>query len=64
MRRDFAGRRRLLLEGLALMAMVQLLLGITTLLFLVPIPLAAAHQAGAFVLFTLSLWLVRELSAG
>ncbi len=63
MRRDLFGRRRLLLDGLALVALVQLSLGIITLLLLVPTPLAAIHQAGAFVLFTLSLWLVRELSA-
>ena len=64
MRRDLCGRRRLLLDGLALMALIQLSLGIATLLLLVPVSLAAIHQAGAFVLFTLSLWLVRELSAG
>ncbi len=64
MRRDLTGRRRLLLDGLALIALVQLSLGIATLLLVVPIPLAATHQAGAFILFTLSLWLVRELSDG
>jgi heme a synthase len=38
---------------------VQVTLGITTLLYVVPVPLAAAHQAGALVLFTLAL-LVRH----
>jgi len=34
------------------MANVQVLLGISTLLYLVPIPLAAAHQAGSVLLLT------------
>ncbi|RLV96570.1 Cytochrome c oxidase assembly protein COX15 [Spathaspora sp. JA1] len=36
-------------------AMLQVALGITTLIYLVPIPLAAAHQAGALALLTASL---------
>lgn len=35
---------------------VQVTLGITTLLYIVPIPLAAAHQAGALILFSLALY--------
>ena len=35
---------------------VQVTLGITTLLYVVPVPLAAAHQAGALVLFSLALF--------
>ena len=38
------------------MALLQAGLGIGTLLLQVPIPLAAAHQAGAVVLWTLTLW--------
>ena len=41
---------------LAAMAAIQAGLGIATLLLIVPIPLAAAHQAGAVVLWTLLLW--------
>lgn len=41
---------------LALMALAQLGLGIATLLLMVPIPLAALHQAGAVLLWTLALW--------
>lgn len=41
---------------LAAMAVIQAGLGIATLLLIVPIPLAAAHQAGAVVLWTLLLW--------
>jgi cytochrome c oxidase assembly protein subunit 15 len=44
------------INGLAAMALLQVGLGIGTLLLQVPIPLAAAHQAGAVVLWTLALW--------
>jgi len=46
---------RLTLHGLLAGLAIQVALGITTLLNLVPIPLAAAHQAGALVLFSLAL---------
>lgn len=36
---------------------LQVALGISTLLMMVPIPLAAAHQAGAVLLFASSIWL-------
>lgn len=39
----------------------QFLLGIGTLLYMVPVPLAAAHQAGAVCLYTSSLWLLHVL---
>jgi cytochrome c oxidase assembly protein subunit 15 len=39
---------------LALLA-VQITLGISTLLLVVPLPLAAAHQAGALLLFAATL---------
>lgn len=34
------------------MANLQVLLGISTLLYLVPVPLAAAHQAGSIMLLS------------
>lgn len=40
---------------------VQVALGIATLLYVVPIPLAAAHQAGALVLFSLALFVQHAL---
>ncbi|KAI5956789.1 COX15 [Candida jiufengensis] len=40
---------------------LQVTLGITTLIYLVPIPLAAAHQAGALALLTTSLAFVARL---
>jgi cytochrome c oxidase assembly protein subunit 15 len=50
----------LLLAALAL----QVSLGIATLLLAVPVPLAAAHQAGAVLLFSSALWIAHELRAG
>ena len=49
---DLAPRLRLALHALAAVATLQLALGIATLLLVVPIPLAAAHQAGALLLLT------------
>ncbi len=40
---------------------VQVSLGIATLLYIVPVPLAAAHQAGALVLFSLALYSLHSL---
>jgi cytochrome c oxidase assembly protein subunit 15 len=50
----------LLLAALAL----QIALGITTLLLVVPLPLAAAHQAGAMLVFAASLNASHALRAG
>ena len=47
----------LLLSALAL----QLTLGISTLLLIVPVSLAAAHQAGAVVLLTASIFVSHQL---
>lgn len=43
------------------MANVQVLLGISTLLYLVPVPLAAAHQAGSVALLTTALHVLLAL---
>ncbi len=51
-RRDAIGAS---VSFVAAMAVVQVALGISTLLLVVPIPLAAAHQAGAVTLLTLAL---------
>lgn len=56
-----APRARLAANLLLLMVFAQVALGISTLLLAVPVPLAAAHQAGALVLFSLVLWTVHEL---
>jgi len=54
-------RARLAADLLAVMVLVQVSLGISTLLLVVPVPLAACHQAGALMLFTLALWTAHEL---
>lgn len=43
---------------------VQVTLGISTLLMLVPVPLASAHQAGSLTLLTISWYLVHALGRG
>jgi cytochrome c oxidase assembly protein subunit 15 len=43
---------------------VQIALGISTLLLVVPIPLAAAHQAGAVLVFMAALFAAHSLRAG
>ena len=57
---DLPARTRLSLHALALMAAVQLSLGISTLLLVVPVHLASAHQAGALVLMSLTIWVLWE----
>lgn len=56
-----APRTRLAANLLLLMAFAQIALGISTLLLAVPVSLAAAHQAGALLLFSLALWTAHEL---
>ena len=46
---------RLAVQALLGALVLQVSLGIATLLLAVPIPLAAAHQAGALLLFTAAL---------
>lgn len=62
--RDPAGAQREKAWSWALLAAValQLALGISTLVLRVPIPLAAAHQAGAVVVFTCALGLAHALA--
>jgi cytochrome c oxidase assembly protein subunit 15 len=48
-------------NGLGVAAVAQVALGIATLVLVVPIPVAALHQAGALVLFSAALWLLHEL---
>lgn len=52
------------LDLMAAMAVLQVGLGIATLLLVVPIPLAAAHQAGAVVLLTLATIALHGLRPG
>lgn len=61
MRVALPARARLAVHLLPGWLAVQVLLGITTLLYVVPVPLAAAHQAGALVLFSLALTIQHTL---
>lgn len=56
-----APRARRVANGLMAMAVLQVVLGITTLLLVVPVHAAATHQAGAVLLFTMILWFAHEL---
>ncbi len=56
-------RARLAANLVPVAALLQVALGISTLLLVVPTSLAAAHQGGALVLFTVLLWVLHELRA-
>ena len=55
---------RLALHALFAVVVLQFALGVSTLLLVVPIPLAAAHQAGAVLLLTAAILLRHTLRAG
>ena len=54
------GALRTALNWLALLVLAQVALGISTLLLVVPVPLAAAHQAGAVIVLGAAVWVLRE----
>jgi heme a synthase len=54
-------RARLALHMLLAVAVLQVMLGMATLILAVPIPLAAAHQAGAVLLLTVAVFLRHSL---
>lgn len=60
-RTDFEAGTRLAVTGLLFVALLQVALGISTLLLSVPVALAAAHQAVALLLFTAALYLCHRL---
>jgi heme a synthase len=55
-------RQRLALHALLAALVLQVTLGISTLLLAVPLPLAAAHQAGALILLTAALFTNHSLA--
>jgi cytochrome c oxidase assembly protein subunit 15 len=59
---SLASRSRKLVLGMLVMLAIQISLGISTLLMVVPVPLAALHQAGALLLLTFSLTVSHEIS--
>ncbi len=54
-------RARMSVNAVLVAALVQVALGISTLLMVVPVPLAAAHQTGGVALLTAALWASHEL---
>ena len=60
-RANLPTRTRWGLHILLIILGIQITLGISTLLLYVPVPLAAAHQAGALALFTAALFVSHEL---
>lgn len=60
---DLPPRARLAAHTLLGALAIQLALGLATLLLVVPVPIAAAHQGGAVVLFSVTIWLAAELRA-
>ncbi|XP_076867976.1 heme A synthase COX15 [Brachyhypopomus gauderio] len=54
-------RAKIAIGCLAAMAYTQVVLGISTLLFYVPTPLAATHQSGSVALLTFAIWVLAEL---
>lgn len=61
MRAALPAATRRIATGTFAVANVQLLLGISTLLYLVPVPLAAAHQAGSVALLSMMITLALTL---
>lgn len=47
--------------AVVIMGWTQVILGISTLLTYVPVPLAASHQSGSLILLSLAVWLTHEL---
>ncbi|CAB3381353.1 Hypothetical predicted protein [Cloeon dipterum] len=60
-RRTLPPRAHTAAAAAAAMAWMQVLMGITTLLTLVPVPIAAAHQSGSLMLLSFAIWLSHEL---
>jgi len=61
--RQLTGRQRRAVHVLAVLAVLQVALGILTLVLVVPLTLAAAHQAVAVLLFAAAIWTAYELGA-
>ena len=62
-RADLSQRGHLVGHAVGAMMVLQITLGIATLLSVIAIPLAAAHQAGALTLIALLVWLRHEVKA-
>ena len=62
LRSNLSCTARLAMHLLLTAVMLQMILGISTLLLVVPVALGVAHQSGALILFTISLWTLHEFS--
>ncbi len=60
-RHELPTRVRIGMHILLFVGVIQVALGISTLLLYVPVHLAAAHQAGALLVFTIALYLAHQL---
>jgi len=60
---ELSPRLRMGMHFLLAVLLLQVTLGISTLLLHVPIPLASAHQGGALLLLTASLFVLQQLTA-
>ena len=54
-------RLRLSINCLAIMLTIQICLGISTLMLIIPMTLAVMHQGGAALTFCIALWVMKEL---
>jgi len=61
LRSNLVPRAQWSIHAMMAMTLIQIVLGIATLLTVVAMPLAVLHQAGAAILFCLSLWVMKEL---
>jgi len=62
-RRDVSPRAKLAVNILLALFILQIIIGISTLLLHVPVAFASAHQATAVLVFGTSLWVTHSLSA-
>jgi len=46
------------------MVLIQVMLGVITIVFIVPVFFASLHQVGAIILFTIALWTTHHLLYG
>ena len=60
-RKNLAPRARYSINALFIMLWVQVILGINTLIHVVPLTLGVLHQGGAIITFILSIWVMKEL---
>ncbi len=58
---NFPETTRIACNLFLIILVIQISLGISTLLYVVPIPLAASHQGGAVLLFAAALWVSHRL---